>query len=90
MIWHVLLTPNLAIMMKKWASLSPPLRRWLKCFFVLCLVLALLDIVVNKHGDHWWSFFGFHNLYGFVACVILVLVATAMRRWVMRDEDYYD
>jgi hypothetical protein len=33
---------------------------------------------------------GFYAIYGFVACVILVLVAKEMRKLVMRDEDYYD
>jgi len=33
---------------------------------------------------------GFYSLYGFVACVILVLLAKEMRKLVMRDEDYYE
>ena len=43
------------------------------------------------HGEfsveHW---FGFHGLFGFVACVGLVLTAKALRRILMRPEDYYD
>jgi hypothetical protein len=34
--------------------------------------------------------FGFYALYGFVACVLLVLLAAEMRKLVMRDEDYYE
>lgn len=77
-------------MIDKFQSLSSGLRRGLKIFFLLCLVIALADLVLHKHGDHWWNFFGFHSLYGFVACAVLVLVAKAMRRVIMRDEDYYD
>ena len=33
---------------------------------------------------------GFHAAYGFISCVLLVLAATQMRRFVKRDEDYYD
>ena len=82
-------------MMKKFTSLSIALQRGLKIFFVLCALVTLLDFIVlgfigTDHGQHWWNFFGFHSLYGFVACVVLVLVATALRRIVMRDEDYYD
>jgi len=32
---------------------------------------------------------GFYALYGFVACVLLVLLAKEMRKLVMRNEDYY-
>ncbi len=30
-----------------------------------------------------------YAIYGFVACVILVLLGIVLRRLVMRDEDYY-
>lgn len=65
------------------------LRNGLGVFFGLCAGVTLLDLVVHKHGDHWWNFFGFHSAYGFIACVLLVLVATWMRRPLMREEDYY-
>ena len=32
----------------------------------------------------------FYCLYGFAACVILVLLATQLRKILMRPEDYYD
>jgi hypothetical protein len=75
---------------KKLKTLSPRLQKGLKIFFAVCVLLALLDLVINKGGEHWWNFFGFHSLFGFVACVVLVLVATWMRKPLMRDEDYYD
>ena len=34
--------------------------------------------------------FGFYGLFGFVACVALVLIAKQLRRVLMRPEDYYD
>ena len=77
-------------MLKELRKLPPGLQKWLRIFLVVCAGVTLLDFVVHKHGDHWWNFFGFYSLYGFGACVILVLVATGMRKWVMRDEDYYD
>ena len=36
------------------------------------------------------GWFGFYAIYGFVACVLLVLTATQMRKVLMRREDYYD
>ena len=56
----------------------------------LCAVVAQLGLMVDKQGAHWWNFFDFYHLYGFISCAILVLVAASMRRWVMRDEYYYD
>ena len=36
------------------------------------------------------TLFGFHAVYGFVACVVLVLAAKQLRRVLMRDENYYE
>ena len=55
-------------------------------------MVALIDVFAYKHHLHfrfeYW--FGFFSLYGFVACVSLVLAAKQLRKIVMRDEDYYD
>jgi hypothetical protein len=56
-----------------------------------CVILAGLDLVLHRHGEHpWEGVIGFYALYGFVACVILVLLAKEMRKLVMRDEEYYE
>lgn len=59
--------------------------------WILGGVLLLADLVVHRHAevgfDEW---FGFYGVYGFVACVALVLAAKLLRRGVMRSEDYYD
>lgn len=81
-------------MIKAMATLSPALQRGLKIFFVLCALITLLDVIVlsmdTGQAQHWWHFFGFYSLYGFVACVVLVLLATGLRRIIMRKQDYYD
>jgi len=38
---------------------------------------------------HALDFLGSFAIYGFVACVILVLMGRVLRRVVMRDENYY-
>jgi len=57
----------------------------------ICAFLFLIDILVPKHGpfsvEHVFAFYG---VFGFVACVGLVLAAKALRVILMRPEDYYD
>lgn len=56
-----------------------------------CVILAGLDLVLHRHGEHpWEDVIGFYCLYGFVACVLLVLLAKELRKLLMRDEDYYE
>jgi hypothetical protein len=55
------------------------------------ILLALLDLVVHRHAEVGFDgLFSFYALYGFIACVALVLAAKLLRRAVMRSEDYYD
>lgn len=66
-------------------------RRVIHVLYGLCGLTLLLDFVIQRHVDHpWESLWGFYCVYGFVACVLLVLIAKEMRKVVMRREDYYD
>jgi hypothetical protein len=60
-------------------------------FYVVCGALLVIDFFVPKHGpfaiEHVFAFYG---IFGFVACVALVLIAKQLRRVLMRSEDYYD
>ena len=66
-------------------------KRVLYILYSCCALLLILDFVIHRHVIHSWErLWGFYPLYGFVGCVILVLVATWMRSFLMRDEDYYE
>ena len=66
-------------------------KRLLYVFYFICAVLFLVDFFVHRHMVHTWeSLWGFYAIYGWVACVILVLVAKELRKVLMRREDYYD
>ena len=76
-------------------------RRVLISLFVTCGIvfsLDLLDLVLPwfglgdlRHAENDWDGLpGFYAFYGFIACVVLVLIATRMRGILMRKEDYYD
>ena len=67
------------------------IRIILRVFYVLCAVLVAADFVIHRHVYHpWENLPAFYAIFGFVACVVLVLIATQMRKVLMRDEDYYD
>lgn len=67
------------------------IKRVLHIFYGCCALLLVLDFVIHRHISHGWeNLWGFYPLYGFVGCVILVFIATWMRTFVKRDEDYYD
>ena len=66
-------------------------RRLLRVFYGACIVLAALDFVIHRHVYHpWENLWLFYPIYGFVGCVLLVLVAKWMRTFLMRDESYYE
>lgn len=65
--------------------------RLLNGFYVVCVILFVLDFILHRHTYlDWESIPAFYALYGFIACVLLVLIASQMRKVLMRKEDYYD
>jgi hypothetical protein len=66
-------------------------NRLLRGFYTVCGILFVLDFILHRHMTHDWEHLpGFYAVFGFIACVVLVLVAKEMRKVVMRKEDYYD
>jgi len=67
-------------------------KRLLRCFFLSLLVLLLLEVFLHKHPHFAWEAWPeFYAVFGFVACVALVLAAKyILRPLVKRGEDYYD
>ena len=77
-------------------------KRVIHGLLIACAIVFALDIVNLVQGLMGWHEWrheerpweglpGFYAVYGFVACVLLVLAARdILRRIVMRDEDYYD
>lgn len=62
----------------------------MRVFYACCALLLLVDFVVHRHIVHFSERLpGFYALYGFIACVVLVLIAKEMRKVLMRKEDYY-
>ncbi len=65
-------------------------KRVLRVFYGCCAILFALDFVIHRHVAHSWeNLWGFYPIYGFVGCVVLVLIAKWMRTFLMRSEDYY-
>lgn len=63
----------------------------LRTLYFICACLFTLDFVLHRHiSMRWENIPGFYALFGFIACVTLVLVAKQMRKILMRKENYYD
>ena len=63
---------------------------------VAALIAVLIEFVKPFPADahavervHSLDFLASYAVYGFVSCVMLVLLGLILRRLVMRDEDYY-
>ena len=59
--------------------------------FIACGISVIAEFFVHRHFDHpWETLFNFYSIYGFVVCVMLVLIAKMLRFIIMRKENYYD
>ncbi|MEP4079166.1 hypothetical protein [Haloferula sp.] len=80
-----------------WFDRKENVRKLILGLFMVCGVLVIIDLVFwftgfDKHPYlKWETWPGFYAVYGFVACVVLVLVSRfILRPLVMRDEDFYE
>ena len=76
---------------KYWLDDPKNVKKVLYGLYILCALLISIDLIHHRHGYfEWEEFFGFYAFYGLGACVILVLLAKEMRKFVARHEEYYD
>jgi len=74
-----------------WLDSSENVTKLYRGLWVVGLLLFAADLLVHRHEEFSFAqWFGYYALYGFFACVALVLTAKAMRRVLKRPEDYYD
>lgn len=66
------------------------IKRVLWLLYGGCIILFVLDFILHRHIVHPLEELpGFYPVYGFIGCVLLVVVAKWMRNFLMRSEDYY-
>ena len=65
-------------------------RLLIRLLFVICTVLFTLDFFIHRHISHpFEAFLGFYPVFGFIGCVLLVIIAKWMRTFLMRPDSYY-
>lgn len=73
-----------------WLSRPENVRRLWRGFVVLLALVVAAQFLVPVHGylaaESW---FGFSALFGFLACVGMVLFAKLLGLWLKRRDDYY-
>lgn len=61
-------------------------------YFLLVASVVAGFFIPREHVEHFWEKIpGFHAVYGFVACVAIIVVSKFLgKHWLMKREDYYD
>jgi len=79
---------------KEWTWFDHPqnIRRLRLGFYIVLVLLVLPDFFIHKH-----TLFspiegvpGFYALFGFIACVAIILISKVLGYVLKRPEDYYD
>lgn len=71
---------------------KPENVKWLlRIFYASLVVLLIADVFIHKHAEFPWEDApAFFAVYGFVSCVVVIFTAKILRRFIRRDEKYYD
>lgn len=75
-----------------WLDRSENVTKLYRGLGMIGIVLVACDFVIHRHEEFGFAaWFSFYAVYGFTACVTLVLVAKeVLRRLLMRPENYYE
>lgn len=62
-----------------------------RVFVAILVLLVVLDFFVHKHPPFLWEAIpSFNAVYGFISCVVIIVVSNFLGRWLKKREDYYD
>ncbi len=75
---------------KRWLDEAGNVKKVLWALYAVSGLLIAIDLIFHKHAELGFDdAFGFYGIYGFVSCVLLVLIAKELRKFLSRGEDYY-
>ncbi|MDP6540049.1 MAG: hypothetical protein QF903_13855 [Planctomycetota bacterium] len=58
---------------------------------IVCALLVVVELVFGRHAEFSWEGWpGFYGAFGFAVFVAVVLIGKRLRRFLRREEDYYD
>ena len=64
-----------------------------KASYAVLIIVFGVDFLIHRHHATfmWDEFPGFSAVYGFISCVVIILVSKAIgHAFLMKKEDYYD
>ena len=75
-----------------WFDHPQNIRRLRIGFYIVLALTVVPDFFLHKHAlfspvENWP---GFYALFGFISCVVIILVSKLLGFWLKRPEDYYD
>ena len=74
-----------------WLDRPENVTKLYRMAWVIGLGLVAGELFIHRHEALAFAgWFAFYALFGFVACVTLVLTAKALRRLLKRPQDYYE
>lgn len=61
-------------------------------FYASLVLLLISEFFIEKHPYFSWAAFpAFYAVYGFLSCVVIIVVAKLLGKlWLQKGEDYYD
>ena len=79
---------------KEWTWFDHPqnIRRLRLGFYIVLVLLVIPDFFIHKHTlfSPLEGVPGFYALFGFIACVAIILISKVLGFVLKRPEDYYD
>jgi hypothetical protein len=74
-----------------WLVREGTIRKLWIAFAIVLVATVLADLFITHHPHFWLEgTFGFGAWFGFLSCVVLVLIAKGLGQFLKRPDTYYD
>jgi len=74
-----------------WLTRESTIKQLWIAFAIVLVVTILADLLIDRHAYFGLDgTFGFAAWFGFVSCVVLIVVAKGLGWWLKRSDTYYD
>ena len=76
---------------QRWLDRPRNLDRLTWSLVAICALLVAIELFAHRHAEFDWEGWpGFYAVVGFVAFFTIVMLGKHLRRFLKREEDYYD
>ncbi len=74
-----------------WMGEEKNIKKMIRISILVLILLVVVDLFLHHdHGFEWTRWAGFSAVYGYLSCVVIIVVSKFLGKFLKKKEDYYE